>query len=648
MPVSPDDTLTARLVASGLLDEAELAELRPADGATEPFVERLVRDGRLTSFQAEALRTGRPLVLGEYRLVDRLGVGGMGEVFRAVHRRMDRVVALKILADRMLEAPNALARFEREVRAAARLVHPNVVTAYDAGEQDGVHFLVTEFVDGPDLKTYVVAHGPLNVPEAVDVLRQAAEGLGYAHGEGIVHRDVKPSNLLVDGRGRVKVLDMGIARIETPEPAREESDLTGTGTVMGTLDYMSPEQALQTRDADARADLYSLGCTLHFLLTGSPPYRGETAMQRLVAHREQPVPSLAALVPEVPAQLDAVHSRLLAKRVEDRFQSADELLAALAPLASRTVSPPVVERPSPPPRTAPAPTLATGSSIVADDRTRLASDPHTVTTRTLGEPIEPRMTGGPTSESSNAAFRTRWAIVAGACALLLAVGLWFVFGGGDDPPPGLPTGPNRALRFDGRSAYVHVPSLDITEHESFTVEFWMVIEEPRLGNIVNWFGPGWFTVYTNPPNIGVGKLDSTDRPLAVAALDPSFVGRAVHVAATWDGREKRLFLDGRPIELRPTGYVPLPTESGFYIGGAPPEALPENEEDRWFSGIVDEVRVSSGVRYLRQFDPIRRPPADERTIALYRFDEASGDIARDASGNAHEGRIVAARRVETP
>ena len=225
----------------------------------------------------------------------------------------------------------AVARFQREVKAAAKLRHPNIVAADDADEANGVHFLVMEYVEGQDLSAMVKKNGPLPVAKAVNYVLQAARGLEFAHGECVIHRDIKPANLLLDKKGTVKILDMGLARIETGGNAPSEADLTGTGAIMGTVDYMAPEQALSTKHADARADIYSLGCTLYYLLTGKAAYEGETLMARLLAHREASIPSLGADVPE---QIQAVFEKMVAKTVEDRYQTMSEVVAALESYSS--------------------------------------------------------------------------------------------------------------------------------------------------------------------------------------------------------------------------------------------------------------------------------------------------------------------------
>jgi serine/threonine protein kinase len=325
-----------RLSDSGLLSANEVREFveglaestRPQD--SEQLLRDLIRHEKLTPYQAHVLQEGkgRSLTLGNYIILDQLGRGGMGTVFKAMHRRMQRVVALKVIASSKLGSLDALKRFQRETQAAAKLIHPNIVTAFDADESEGTHFLVMEYVNGDDLASLVKRHGPLPVDRAVECVRQAALGLQYAHSQGIIHRDIKPANLLLDRSGTVKVLDMGLARMES-SAGPEYHELTGTGCVMGTVDYMAPEQALDTKHADARADIYSLGMSLYYLLTGHPAYGGDTPVARLLAHRDQPIPSLKRAVPEVPESLDAVFRKMAAKGPEDRYQTMAEVVADL-------------------------------------------------------------------------------------------------------------------------------------------------------------------------------------------------------------------------------------------------------------------------------------------------------------------------------
>jgi serine/threonine protein kinase len=322
------------VIAPGKLENFVPPKALPKDA--QELARQLVQSKCLTKFQAREIYENRAksLILGNYTLVDKIGAGGMGQVFKAEHRRMRRTVAIKVLPPARMKDPATAARFQREVEAAAKLSHPNVVTAFDADEARGVHFLVMEYVDGTDLSALVKQNGPLPAPKAVNYILQAARGLEYAHGEGVVHRDIKPANLLLDKKGTVKILDMGLARISGGDAATQ-AELTGTGAVMGTVDYMAPEQALSTKHADARADIYSLGCTLYYLISGHAAYDGDTLVAKLLAHREQPIPSLDK---DAPANLHAVFEKMVAKKAADRYQTMSDVIAALetcsVPLAS--------------------------------------------------------------------------------------------------------------------------------------------------------------------------------------------------------------------------------------------------------------------------------------------------------------------------
>lgn len=323
------------LVASGLISRDELARFerslpppaRPRDVAA--LTRSLVEADRLSDYQAAEIAAGRGrrLLLGNYAILAPLGAGGMGQVFKAWHRRMKRVVALKMLADQHTADAETVERFRREAQLAAQLAHPNIVTAYDADEADGVCFLVMEYVEGPNLSELVRRQGPLPVETAKRYLLDAAHGLAHAHERGFVHRDIKPSNLVLAPNGMVKVLDLGLARACQPSA---EGELTRAGDVVGTVEYMAPEQARETRMADHRADIYSLGSTLYRLLTGELMYRGDTPLEFVAAHREQPVPSLRTARDDIPRSLDATYRRMVAKDPADRFQTMREVIEALS------------------------------------------------------------------------------------------------------------------------------------------------------------------------------------------------------------------------------------------------------------------------------------------------------------------------------
>ena len=323
-----------QLADSGVITPGKLENFIPPKAApkdAQELARQLVQSKCLTKFQAQEIYSGRAksLILGNYTILDKIGEGGMGQVFKAEHRRMHRLVAIKMLPRNLMKDAVTVARFQREVEAAAKLSHQNIVAAYDADEANGVHFLAMEYVEGSDLAALVRKDGPFRVAKAANFILQAAKGLEFAHAEGIVHRDIKPSNLLLDKKGVIKILDMGLARIDSGGDVGKQAELTGTGAVMGTVDYMAPEQALSTHHADARADIYSLGCTLYHLLTGKATYDGETVAAKLLAHHTQPIPELHQQRDDVPEQLEAVFKKMVAKKVEDRYQSMREVIAAL-------------------------------------------------------------------------------------------------------------------------------------------------------------------------------------------------------------------------------------------------------------------------------------------------------------------------------
>ncbi len=277
-----------------------------------------------------------PEILG-YKVQRLLGRGGMGIVVQAEHLRMKRQVAIKFLPMSSLKSSLAVDRFYRETRASAALTHPNIVGAYDAGEKEGIHYLVMEYVDGHDLDVVLKRLGPLRVEDVVECMIQTAQGLAYTHGLGIIHRDIKPSNLLLQHDGVIKILDMGLARLSDlgTDATEDDSQLTGVGEIMGTIDYMAPEQALDTRLADARSDIYSLGCTMYQLLTTASPFAGNTFMQKLLAHRESAIPNLSEARSEVPTAIDQIFKRMVAKNPDDRYQTMDELAADFIEVRNR-------------------------------------------------------------------------------------------------------------------------------------------------------------------------------------------------------------------------------------------------------------------------------------------------------------------------
>jgi serine/threonine protein kinase len=287
----------------------------------------LIDSGALNSWQVDQLKSGRTkFTLGPYRVIDSLGQGGMGQVFKAEHSLMGRVVAIKVLPLHK-STPEAIAYFTREMRAHAQLDHDNLVRAFDAGRDGNVYYLVTEFVPGTDLRKLVKRRGQLSMPEAASIIAQAARGLQFAHDKGMIHRDVKPANILVTPDGRAKVSDVGLASFLDVE---NESD-PRAGRIVGTADYLSPEHVRAPYQVGIASDIYSLGCTLFFAVTGQTPFPGGTTPQKARRHCEEPPPSATSINDEVSIEFSNVIGRMLEKDPTRRISSSALVADALSP-----------------------------------------------------------------------------------------------------------------------------------------------------------------------------------------------------------------------------------------------------------------------------------------------------------------------------
>lgn len=354
-----------------------LPSARGAEGASDP-AEELTRFAQLSDkheayeldfddANAHVNTRGGPLgILGEYLLLERIGAGGMGEVFRAEHRTMNRQVALKILSRGIADRPALLDRFFHEIRAVAKLMHPNIVTAFDAGSAGKVHYLVMELVEGDLLSRRIASEGLLPTSSATDILAQAARGLEYAHRQGVIHRDIKPSNLMISRQGTLKILDFGLAQLERPR------ELTNSNRVfMGTVEYMSPEQVEHPDKVDARSDLYSLGATLFYLLTGRAMFAGEQMHVAMAQLRQEP-PKLYEVRGDTDLRIDAIFQKLVAKSPANRFPTAGALLDALtqANLLGKD--------------TGSAVTSNVNTLRIAPDRPTASGTSHSTVARTLG------------------------------------------------------------------------------------------------------------------------------------------------------------------------------------------------------------------------------------------------------------------------
>jgi eukaryotic-like serine/threonine-protein kinase len=335
---------------SGLIEEAKFAtyiqKLRaenrlPAEA--KDLAELMIADGMLTYFQAEQLLQGKwkRFFIGKYKVLERIGAGGMGQVFLCEHKLMRRRVAIKVLPTARAAEPASLDRFYREARLVAAVDHPNIVRAYDIDQDDKLHFLVLEYVDGVNLQDLVKKAGPLSVTRACHYIYGSCIGLQHAHEMGLVHRDIKPGNILVDRSGVVKILDLGLARFFNDE----DDALTKKydENILGTADYLAPEQALDSHMVDIRADIYSLGGTFYYLLTGKPPFPEGNVAQKLLWHQQREPAPLSNFRADVPPELAAVVSRMMTKDVNKRYQVPQEILAELAPWVQAPIAPPVAD-----------------------------------------------------------------------------------------------------------------------------------------------------------------------------------------------------------------------------------------------------------------------------------------------------------------
>ncbi len=320
-----ENNRTAEVVAN-LKQRGDQATLNDSERLAAALIEAKI----VTRWQCDRLLEGRHkgFFLKQYKLLGLLGTGGMSSVYLGEHVLMQRLVAIKVLPQSRIDDTSYLARFHREAQAAASLDHQNIVRAYDIDNDGKNHYIVMEFVEGRDLLAVVKANGPLNFETAADYIRQAADGLEHAHRGGLIHRDIKPANLLVDNRGVVKVLDMGLARFvnETMASLTIQHD----ENVLGTADYLSPEQARDSHQVDARTDIYSLGCTLYYLLTGQPPFPNGTLAQRIKAHQTDTPASIYELRPDAPPLLVDICTRMMAKTVGSRVQTANEVSEAVS------------------------------------------------------------------------------------------------------------------------------------------------------------------------------------------------------------------------------------------------------------------------------------------------------------------------------
>ncbi len=336
---------------SGMVDDQKLSAYiqRRQLGrgmATDPreFADELVQDGILTYFQSEQFLLGkwRGFTIGKFKLLERVGVGGMGQVFLCEHMFMKKRVAVKVLPPAKADQPAALGRFYREARAAGGLDHPNIVRTHDIDQDGNLHFIVMDYVDGPNLLDVVKKFGTLDIARAVSYIHQTALGLDYAFRNHLIHRDVKPGNVLIDRKGVARILDMGLARFIN-DHADQLTMKYDDKIVLGTADYVAPEQVANSHSVDIRADVYGLGATFYFLLAGHPPFPTGTVSQKLLWHRTKDPTPIRQICPDVPEGLAVIIGKMMAKDPKARYQTPAQVATELAAFLSNSVPLPAEE-----------------------------------------------------------------------------------------------------------------------------------------------------------------------------------------------------------------------------------------------------------------------------------------------------------------
>ncbi|MDD3586040.1 MAG: serine/threonine-protein kinase, partial [Thermoguttaceae bacterium] len=338
-PVSQDSTASAQIetMNESLSSDREVVPGEKTTGSDETLISQqppIKMSGSSFLLKQEAAEGDAPITLptnftmdealppgttlGHFRITQYIGGGGMGRVYEAVDLALDRKVAIKLLPHQRAQDQASVARFLNEARSAARLNHEHIAQVYFCGQESGIPFIAFEYVEGINVRDYVMANGPLPLPRAINFLLQTADALAHAATCGVIHRDIKPSNILITPEGKAKLIDMGLARLL--KPSDPDDELTASGVTLGTFDYISPEQARDPRDADVRSDIYSLGCTFFFMLTGRPPFPEGTVLQKLLKHQGDTPPDVRDLKPDLPEEVSLVIRKMMAKNPKDRFQ----------------------------------------------------------------------------------------------------------------------------------------------------------------------------------------------------------------------------------------------------------------------------------------------------------------------------------------
>ncbi len=529
-------------------------------------------------------------LIGDYRIISRIGSGGMGQVYRAEHLLMKRSVAIKFLSNRIKHDQHAQRRFEREMTSLATLSHPNIVAAYDARRDQNHLFLVTEWIDGIDLSKHVRQHGPLSVELAVRCCKQASQALHYAHGRGIIHRDVKPSNMLLAGDGTLKLLDLGLAKVlwEANDETAASDALTKSTLVLGTASFISPEQARNPLNIDARSDIYSLGCTLFYLLSGHPPYQADHAVDLLAAHLQAPIPKLCEENREVPEELSELVARMMSKLPTERPTSMNDVESSLDSLGGN--------RSNPQPLTAGMPLKSLR-----------------VETRDLRN-----------------APSYRFALVLASLACLLMI-VWLAwFGPNKESLRRIEQSNTTGIVFNGLNGYAEALDFNVPLRDSAILEVAVTpLAGPLPSNVVAWTGENSLILFLNPDRRWGGALHHGDSTQLQVSRLPLELGQERLLAVRLQDSRIELFEEGKRIESVPIQYVLESTKTSLFFGGTPSGMFAADRTNRFFTGHIHKVHVGRGetlvpITSIEDFLP------KSTSVAFFDLREGTGDIARDA------------------
>ncbi|TWU54339.1 Serine/threonine-protein kinase PrkC [Rubripirellula tenax] len=547
---------------------------------TKADLDEITRAVSQTTNVADRLHEGQRV--GDYVIEMCIGRGGMGQVYRARHELMGRKVAIKVLLQQTSQDPQARRRFEREVQSVAAMSHPNVLTAFDARDADGMLCLVTEWIDGQTLADRVRETGSLSVTEAIDLCDQAASGLQYAHESGFIHRDVKPSNLLVDAAGNLKVLDLGLAKLRqnldgaVPSDRPHDDVLTKSHHIMGTAEFLSPEQARFPDQVDVQSDIYSLGCTLFFLITGNPPYCGDSPLDTVLSHIESETPSLARSNEDAPvpaALVDLVQS-MMAKDPADRPRSMTEVRLRFAELQNHSPSP-------------------------------LAMPPTPVSRKRVRQGI---------------------AIATCIAGILLVVAASI-----SSSKPTQPTATSNGLIFNGQTSYAMVPDFEVPIPGQSMIE---VVVTPRAGrlpcNVVTWTGDTSLVLFImQGRKWGIATLGNGKSALEVT-VDEMAMDETCLVAARWIGDDLELWINGKKAETQPIAYPLFPNDPMLCFGGTPAGMLPDEQGTRFFRGTIHSLRLS---KHPLPDPAVYRSGLDSQpsTLALFEMRAGQDNTTTDAT-----------------